>query len=96
MIKSVKNILSIILKQRRGVLVKNGKIKAVHDIDLESYLDSLGWLNKIKKGKVKCIICGQIITLNNLQAIIPYKDKIQICCSNIQCYQVIFNRSSVV
>ena len=66
-------------------------IKAVHDKNLEQYLESLGVLDDVKEGKYLCSYCGKTITLDNLQCVYPFKDEIRICCDNPDCYQKALN-----
>ena len=37
-------------------------LRAVHESDLEQFLDTLGLLQEIDKGTLKCYVCGQKIT----------------------------------
>jgi predicted adenine nucleotide alpha hydrolase (AANH) superfamily ATPase len=60
-------------------------IKAVHDYDLENYLKSIGFLNKIKEGEVRCKFCGNIITLETIEAIVPLDGEITFVCENQKC-----------
>jgi len=60
-------------------------VKAVYEQDIASYLESLGVLEKVKEGKAKCMHCGQIITLENLDAIVPKKGEISFICWNQEC-----------
>ena len=62
-------------------------VKAVHDNDLEDLLASLGCLELIKDGRATCKFCNKIITVDNLQAIIPDQDTIAFCCNDLTCVQ---------
>ena len=66
------------------------KIKAVHDSDLDGLLESLGILEKIRKGYLKCNVCGGSISMENIQLIIPIKDGIGLCCDKLSCLQQLF------
>ena len=61
------------------------KIKMVQEEDLVQYLNSLGVYQNILDRKVNCRFCGLIITMENLQALFPYEDKICFVCSNAKC-----------
>ena len=63
------------------------EVKAVHEEDILSYLTSLGVLDKIEQGKAVCMNCGQIITLENLEAIVPRKGDVHFICWNKECVQ---------
>lgn len=60
-------------------------IKAVEDQDLEKYLNSLGVLEEIKKGEVLCQYCGNKITIESLEAIVPRDGSVKFVCRNKNC-----------
>ena len=70
-------------------------IKAVYDDDLESYLSSLGVLNAVKAGKIKCFSCASTITLSNLLAVFPDADGVGMSCNNSKCLEALERRSEV-
>ena len=73
--------------------MKNVEIKAVHNKKLKKYLESIGELNKIMNGNVKCFCCNEIVNLDNLRCIIPTKNKkVTYCCSKLNCYQNMFEK----
>lgn len=57
----------------------------VQDEDLVRYLNSVGVYQDIIDKKANCRFCGNIITLENLQALFPCEDKICFVCSNVKC-----------
>ena len=64
-------------------------IKAVIEEDLETYLKSLGLYQQVLDNNIKCRFCGEKITFDNLQAIIPLDDKIYIVCDRYNCMEKI-------
>lgn len=60
-------------------------IHAVHDDDLEKFLLGLNLLDKIKAGYVKCSICKEVITLNNIYTVYPDSGDIKVSCDKPQC-----------
>jgi hypothetical protein len=66
---------------------KNSKyhLKAVHDMDLERYLKSIGIYDKIFLGEIKCKFCGSTISLKTLEAIFPTEGHINVVCHNKRC-----------
>ncbi len=68
-------------------------IKAVHDSDLEKFLAKLGLLDKIKEGKIRCGICGEVITLDNFLCVYPEEGQIKVCCNKRECYEKVFAKS---
>ena len=61
------------------------KVKAVHDSDLLEVLESLGVLKKIQNNQVKCVYCGELITLTNIEAVFRDKGEIKLICSKPEC-----------
>gem|GEM_PF-2850737 len=58
------------------------KIRAVSDVDLIVALEKLKLLEKISKGEIKCIYTGEVITLENLHAVIPTDDGFKFVSEN--------------
>lgn len=68
-----------------GFFRRKPNIKFVHDDDLGNYLDSLGIYQDVLAGRYKCMYCGTVIDMNNLEAIVPFEGKIKIICSKPAC-----------
>ena len=65
---------------------KRKKLSAVLDEDLSDFLSSIGLLEKIQNGDLFCTCCGNVITLNNLQVILPKADhSFDVFCDNPDC-----------
>ena len=62
-------------------------LRAVHESDLEQFLDKLGLLQEIDKGTLKCYVCGQKITKTNFHCVYPFEGEIRVCCDNPLCYE---------
>ena len=65
--------------------MQNSSLKAVHDDDLESLLNSLGYLEKVHNGNCTCNFCGNTITIENLGAIFPLCGKVCFSCGDALC-----------
>jgi len=61
------------------------EIYTIHDRDLELLLNKLGLTAMLRKGEIKCAICGCVITKENLGSILPLKKELIICCDKIDC-----------
>ena len=61
------------------------RIKAIHDDHLFELLKNLGLYDNILKGLVKCKFCKEVITLENLSAIIPDSGNIGFACDSPKC-----------
>jgi hypothetical protein len=68
-------------------------IKAVHDQDLEKFLNKLGLWEKLQQGLLKCEICGKTITFNNIQGIYKEKNKIKFVCDTPTCYKKLLEKN---
>lgn len=72
-----------------GEIEKNDRfsLSAIHENELDDFLQHLGLLDEIKAGKVFCNFCEKKITLENLQCVYPLEGEIVFCCDDIRCYQ---------
>ena len=67
-------------------VVKDNQMKAVHDNDLKKLLESLGVYENVIAGNYQCLFCGRIITLDNIDSIVPHKQSIQFTCDHSHCH----------
>ncbi len=70
---------------KRYCIMKDECLQAVHDDDLLSLLKSLGVEKNILSGECVCNVCGKIITLENLGAIVPQDGNITFVCDDLNC-----------
>jgi len=63
----------------------NRIINAIHEDELEEYLENIGILDDIKNKKLKCCFCDKTITLENFHVVFPENNEIKICCEDMQC-----------
>lgn len=96
--REIKSFLVNLIKPHKVgvILVNKGKIRAVHDQDLENFLQSIGILNKIKSGRLHCSFCGTVITMDNFQCVYPQNKTIKACCSAVGCYKSILTRGKII
>jgi hypothetical protein len=66
---------------------KNKEVmKAIYDDNIEPFLKSIMKWEDVDNGKIKCIECGQIITFDNIQLIIPrVDDNFEFVCVSPDC-----------
>ncbi len=57
-----------------------GRVDAVHRIDLEQFLESLGVLEQIKAGEFICSSCEEIIKVNSITRIILHRTGPKFVC----------------
>lgn len=60
-------------------------IHAVHDDDLEEFLNSIRLWGKFRTGQLKCTFCNETITRENLHSIFPDSGDIKFSCNNPEC-----------
>ena len=75
--------------------IERREVFAVHEHDIEKLLSDLGLLEPLKKGELRCSICGTPITIENIQCIYPFKNKILVCCDSPQCYKEVLRRKGL-
>lgn len=74
-------------RAKNGVgIMKDNKMKVVHDNDLEQLLKSLNVYEGVFHSDYKCLFCNRIITLENIDSIVPYERSIQFTCDNPECH----------
>jgi hypothetical protein len=64
-------------------------LRAVHDDDLETYLQSLGLLSDVRAARLKCKFCRQPVTLATLHALLPESGTIHVVCANADCVKLL-------
>jgi len=69
--------------------MRKHKIRAVHDDDLLKFLDSVGLRRPIEAGEINCHVCGEPISLDTLQAVLPINKEIAVICSRPACVKSI-------
>ncbi|WP_289747786.1 hypothetical protein [Thomasclavelia cocleata] len=75
-------------------IVRENKMKAVHDKDLENLLKSLHVYESVVNGEYKCLFCNEKITLDNIDSIVPYEESIQFTCDKLMCHQKLLGWNS--
>lgn len=65
---------------------KRTRVSTVYESDLLKLLNSLGILDQVKDGGYRCLKCGTVIDLDNLEIILLKDKKIQIICSDPNCF----------
>lgn len=64
---------------------KRVQVKAVWDRDLEALLDSLGVTERLARGELRCLVCGRIVGLDDIGAILPHGDGAELSCEDSAC-----------
>lgn len=66
-------------------LMKDNSIKAVYDSDLEALLKKLNAYDDVVAQRCHCIYCGAIMTMDNIDGIIPRGNEIVFSCNEPVC-----------
>lgn len=70
------------------------EIKAVHITDLEKLLLKYEQLDDFNKGQIKCQVCSDIVSMNNVGSIQLLNNKLRFTCNKISCYNQIVKQSA--
>lgn len=60
-------------------------IHAVHDDDLFEFLSNINLLGKFNSGQIKCALCKETITKENLYSIFPESGVVKFSCNKPDC-----------
>ena len=64
-------------------------IRAIYHKDVANFFESIGFLETLQRGEIKCSICGEQITINNFKAIANKSGAYLFCCEKELCIQKI-------
>lgn len=67
-------------------IMKDNKVSAVHDDDLNELLHSLNVYDDVVNQKYHCLFCNKLITLSNIDSIVPYDGEVQFTCDKQDCH----------
>jgi hypothetical protein len=59
--------------------------RAIHHDSVSDFFGSLGLSEKLAQGKIHCIICDEIITLENFRAVARKSGNFLFCCNKESC-----------
>jgi len=65
--------------------VQKRKIRTLHKMDLERFLESLALYDAFLKGELVCNICHTPIKKENIGFIFPLAGAIKFCCDKAEC-----------
>ena len=74
---------------------KKVDLTAVWDEDLRALLDNLGILDDLTAGNTNCMVCTRIVDFDNLGAIIPSADSVQVTCYNSGCVRTVTSQEAL-
>jgi len=60
-------------------------VRAVHDDDLRAVLEALGLAGPFERGELHCKFCGDVVTWDTLQSLLPDSGSIKLVCNKPEC-----------
>lgn len=60
-------------------------IKAIHDDQLNAFLQNIGVYDSVISGNCKCKFCGEVVTLKNLYTVFPESGQVKFSCDSVKC-----------
>ncbi len=69
------------------------EVKAVHIADLENLLKRYGQLDDFKNNAIKCQICQEIVSTDNVGSVKLKDNKLQFTCNKRSCYNEIIKNT---
>ena len=67
------------------MIIKNDTIRALYSDDFSRFMSEAGLLEHFNNGDLCCRYCRQIITIDNLHALIPALESWEMCCTEPKC-----------
>ena len=71
------------------------RMKAVYDDDLGELLSSLGLVESVEQGKVRCRVCGEQQSIDSIGVLVPNGDRVEVVCSDPECLVDFYQQLSV-
>ena len=65
--------------------VEKEVIRAVYHKDVINFFESIGLIEKLNEGELKCAICGERITSANFRAVTRKSGNLLFCCDKESC-----------
>jgi len=72
--------------------MRNKEIKAIHEQDLNTFLEKLELLKPLNNGELRCSLCDITITKENFKFVYSENGEIKVCCNKIECYEKIISK----
>ena len=73
------------------------KIRAVHDADVNSFLQKIGLLEGMKNGRLTCSFCNCVLSIDNFGGVFKENGKLKSFCQKTECYlEALKEKSNVI
>jgi hypothetical protein len=70
---------------------KRTKITAVDESNFEAFLKQLGVYESVVAGGVRCVVCGNVLSTDDIDAIFPEDGEVKFLCRSPKCALQIAN-----
>ena len=75
---------------------KRSNVRAVWDDDLVGLLQSLGVLDMLIEGQIRCAVCDRNVDLDNLGALFGEDEEVQVTCDLTNCVRAATSREATL
>ena len=75
---------------------KRVELQAVWDDDLHALIDSLGVLDDLITGNMRCVVCSCTVGFDNLGTIMPAINAVRLTCDNASCVRTVTSQETLV
>ena len=75
---------------------KSVELAAVWDNDLHTLLASLGVLDDLMAGNIRCVVCSCVVDFDNLGTIMPTINAVRLTCDDANCVRAVTSREALV
>ena len=69
-------------------------MKAVHENDLKAFLERNGLYESFQAGERRCHCCGEVVSVQNLGAMISVRGEAQFICNKVECLGKVLSESA--
>lgn len=78
----------------KAKLEEKVKVRAVHDADLNSFLQKIGLSEDMENGKLRCGFCGCRLTFDNFGGVYKENGQLKPFCQKTECYLEVLKRKN--
>lgn len=73
--------------KRRGEIMNKELTKCTRSEKVTDLLHKLGIYESIVNGEFRCIFCNEIITIENVDSILPFESTYSFTCNRSECHR---------
>ena len=76
--------------------IEKKTIHAIHEYDIEDFLNKLDSKDKLRNEEILCSFCNTVLTADNLECIISFGGELKFCCNKPDCYNEALKISQII